>query len=621
MDVLFVNSIEFIEGNEHPQIGQLILKKILSKKYCTDYVNFDYLYKIGRVKYANSLMENLKRIAEYIIELEPKIVGFYTISDSFITTVKVAEILKKLAPQIKIIFGGPHASLTAEKCIEQFSFVDAVSIGEGEKSIVPLIDRLINNSPLSDVKGICYRENERIVVNPCNELISIDELNANDKLDFGDYNFNKNDSLMLEAGRGCPFKCSFCSTSVFWKRKYRVKSAERIVEEMEYYNKIHNITKFKLEHDMLTADRKYIKELCQHISNMKTQCTWTCSARIDCLDEDMLKEMRRSNCIAIYLGIETGSARMQKIENKNLNLEDVPKILKILKELEFNVTVSFIYGFYEENIEDFRETLKLMEKCLELDIKSIQLHKYMVLPGTEDSNMAYDDLYIDSENVGEISILYRELFKHKELYNLAESSKELFMQYYTFDTEVRKRYSKFDLFVVMLNIAMNLGFRSSVKSLIKKYGYEQLYIKHENLFFQCLDKSCELMLEEIISSSFFRNQLMNSFFNLMKVEYNEIDQMILKQIFMYEYKLYEFSKTKKFKAIEKLYQTYKFSIDIFTMLREGKLIVKDIFIMFVKEETRIKVMKINKDHKYFEENKIEIFESDRWELENEKIYI
>ncbi|WP_017417053.1 B12-binding domain-containing radical SAM protein [Clostridium tunisiense] len=621
MDVLFVNSIEFVEGNDHPQIGQLILKKILSKKYDTDYLNFDYLHKIGKIKYVNSLIENFKQIAEYIIELDPKVVGFYTISDSFITTVKVAEMLKKLAPQIKIIFGGPHASLIAEKCIEQFSFVDAVAIGEGEKLIVPLIDRLINDFSLSDVKGICYCESGKIIVNPCNELISIDELNANDKLDFGEYNFKKNDSLMLEAGRGCPFKCSFCSTSVFWKRKYRVKLAEKIVDDMEYYNKTHKVTKFKLEHDMLTANKKYIKELCEHISIMKMDYTWTCSARIDCLDEDILKEMRRANCTGIYLGIETGSARMQKIENKNLNLENAPKILKILKQLEFNVTVSFIYGFYEENIEDFRETLKLMEKCLEFDIDSIQLHKYMALPGTKDSNIVYDDLYFDPEYAGEVSILYRELFKCDELSNLAKSSKEMFMQYYTFDNEVRKRYSRFDLFIVMLNIAMNQGFRSSVKLLVKRYGYEQLYIKYEVLFCQYLDKYCDLVLEEIISGSFFRNQLIKSFLNVMKTECKELDETIFKQIFMFEYKFYELRYIKKFKQIEKPYQTYKFSIDIFAMIKEGKLIVKDTFVMFVREKTRLKVMKINENQNYFRENEIEVFESDGWELENEKIYI
>ena len=118
----------------------------MSPKYSVEIINFDYLAATGEFFYRDTINQNVEPMASIILKNRPKIVGFYTICHSFLPTLMLAKKISELDPKVKIIFGGPHASLTADYCLNTFKFIDAICIGESELIIMPLMDALINSN-------------------------------------------------------------------------------------------------------------------------------------------------------------------------------------------------------------------------------------------------------------------------------------------------------------------------------------------------------------------------------------------------------------------------------------------------------------------------------------------
>lgn len=131
--ILLVSSIEMMEGNELPQFGQLILRKILSSKYDVELFNFDWMNTMGELCYFNTVRENIEAFSDYLLSRAPEVIGFYTLSDSFAMTCMVSKRTKEKNSEIKIIYGGPHATIVAKECLEGLPFVDVVATREGRK--------------------------------------------------------------------------------------------------------------------------------------------------------------------------------------------------------------------------------------------------------------------------------------------------------------------------------------------------------------------------------------------------------------------------------------------------------------------------------------------------------
>ena len=134
-------------------------------------------------------------------------------------------------------------------------------------------------------------------------------------MNYAPFSVGKETDIELEAGRGCPYGCTFCSTSPFWGRKFRIKSVEALICEMVSFNKKYGVTKFSLVHDMFTANPGHLEHFCNNIIQEVPNFTWGCSSRVDVLNEAIIDKMRKANCKGIYLGIETGSPSMQKLIN------------------------------------------------------------------------------------------------------------------------------------------------------------------------------------------------------------------------------------------------------------------------------------------------------------------
>jgi len=322
------------------------------------------------------------RIARAILEYEPDAVGFTSLGCSFICSLQTAACLKAERRLLPILLGGPHATILYEQILRRFEVFDVVVRHEAESLILPLLEGLCQHQ-IDDVPGIAFRSGDKVIATTPAPLIK--DLDSLPFPAFDHYPIAEvRPSVMrIEVGRGCPFHCTFCSTASFFGRQYRLKSPARICAEMDHVAAAYGIRQFSLTHDLFTVNRKKVIEFCDYVWGRGY--AWSCSARMDCVDRQLLEHMAAAGCRAIYFGVETGSPRMQRITLKNQDLELYTPTLDIVRGLRLGATVSFITGYPEETQEDQGLTLDLIGAtlCRSDERLETQLHLLTPEPGTE----------------------------------------------------------------------------------------------------------------------------------------------------------------------------------------------------------------------------------------------
>lgn len=480
-DVLLVNGMDFLYSKTpSPYIGHYILEKVLRENgISVSQLNVDAERTSGRLRLPEDPDSVFNMLADRILSVSPRIVGFYTICSSFITTVQVAMKLHVKAPEVMIIFGGPHATITAEACLRDLGFLTAVCLGESEYSILPLVRALLDGIPLNGLAGIAWRKDGQIMKSPCCDLVPAERLTDYSISDYGPDYHGIDFSYTIEGGRGCPFHCTFCSTSTFWQRTFRIKPVDILIGEMDRCHREQGTSVFAIEHDMFTVNRQYITDFCNRLIEKGTPYRWRCSSRVDVLDEELASLMTKAGCIHIFLGIETGSPRMQKLIHKNLDLENAARITKYLKKCGLSVSASFIQGFPEETEEDFLQTVSLMEDLMIAGIDNLQLHPFMLLPGTEETTKVYGRAVFNERDI-DMSIYNRSMI-NEESRELIRKHREIFIQYYSFESEVRSKYPWFSTVFALASLRWN-AHRNTFITLARKPGLREIYLKYADLF-------------------------------------------------------------------------------------------------------------------------------------------
>ncbi len=321
-------------------------------------------------------------VADRILALQPDAVGFTTLGCNFACTIRIAHELRARRPDLALVLGGPHATILDREILARYPVFAAVVRGEADETIVPFANALAGATALSEVPGITYRNRDEI-----ERSMDPPQLRDLDALPFPAYDAYPIRELGLamlrvDAGRGCPFHCTFCSTATFFGRRYRLKSSGRLVDELDRLHDTYGVRAFTLNHDLFTVNARKIREFCNAVRGRGY--TWSCSARMDCVDDALLADMASAGCNAIYYGVETGSRRLQKVVEKNLNLDLYhPRVITSLG-LGIQTTASFITGYPDETRADQDETLAMIDDSIarygrELDV---QLHMLTPEPGT-----------------------------------------------------------------------------------------------------------------------------------------------------------------------------------------------------------------------------------------------
>ncbi|MDC8012652.1 B12-binding domain-containing radical SAM protein [Tahibacter soli] len=340
------------------------------------------LVRTGELPYDETLYA---RAAETILRESPDAVGFTSLGCSFLFALNVAQRLKRAEPDLPVMLGGPHATMLDRHILERYAPFDVVVRHEADE-ILPAVLAALPNRAFEAIPGISWRgANGAFRATPGKPIV--EDLDRLPLLPYEHYPIAELglDLLRVEAGRGCPFMCTFCSTATFFQRSFRLKSAERLVRELERLRDAYGYSDFKLDHDMFTVSKRKVREFCEAVRGRGFR--WRVSARVDCVNEALLEQMADAGCVGLYFGIETGSARMQKIAKKRLDLDLVAPTLAVTRRVGIATTTSFITGYPEETTDDQDDTLDMIGRCAD-EGNLAQLHILQPEPGTP----MYDEL-------------------------------------------------------------------------------------------------------------------------------------------------------------------------------------------------------------------------------------
>jgi radical SAM superfamily enzyme YgiQ (UPF0313 family) len=287
-----INAAYYTLGKPGVPLGLLCLAAVLEPAgFDITIIDPNMLIAEGKIQVREGFE---KDIAAYIADQKLDFAGFSTITNTYHHTLRIASALRELDGKIPVVLGGPQATHTDTKTLEAFEAIDAIVRGEGEIVILDLLRAMDQGSSFKDVAGITYREGKKIVRNEDAPLI--DDVNDLPFPAYHLYPVEGKEGVFLDAGRGCPYHCSFCSTCVFWKRRFRQKDPVRIADEMYILKKGYGVKSVDFTHDLFTLNRENVRELCGIIRKRKINLPWTCSTRIDCVDRELLKRMNRAGC-------------------------------------------------------------------------------------------------------------------------------------------------------------------------------------------------------------------------------------------------------------------------------------------------------------------------------------
>jgi hypothetical protein len=338
--------------------------------------------------------------AEHILTFGPDVVGFGTICSGFPASIAVAKALKARRPSLPVLMGGPQASLVVNHLLREVPEVDFVLTGESDHTFARFLEGFHQGRPQA-VPGMAWREGGAVRLEPGGPPV---DLNALPMCDYGMWPLLEawengwfEGGVPIDAGRGCPFRCSFCSTSLFFRRRYRIKSASRLEEEIRHLYRSFGFTRFRLTHDSFTTNRNDVVDICRVLAASDVPgLSWTCSARVDAVDSELLKIMWKGGCRGLFFGVETGTPRMQKAIQKNLDMEAVETALSKAFDLGFRVVISCIVGFPEEKWEDVEGTLRVLLRWSNLSRVYGQVHLLAPQNGTPLLAKYGDRLQFDS---------------------------------------------------------------------------------------------------------------------------------------------------------------------------------------------------------------------------------
>jgi len=311
------------------------------------------------------------------MEYEPHFVGTSCLTPGRHNSFKVLSQAKLLlGDQCRTIIGGPHADIMAEQIRDNYPFIDYIVKGEGEKTLFSVImDTIIDIGKSSSPDGNCIINTE-----PLLDINSI-PFPAWDlaHLESDRYIGNADIRVPIIASRGCKGHCTFCSTWKFWK-KYRVRKAENIVNEIEYIVNNFNKKHFVFEDDSLSCNINTSKEILNSIIEHNLGIKFFATMRADGIDDELAQLLKEAGCYGVSIGFESGSQKVLDIYKKGITVEQNIQAAKTVKSSGLQLCALMIYGGVLEGPETSSENRKFIEEIKPDNVGT--LSQLWILPGT-----------------------------------------------------------------------------------------------------------------------------------------------------------------------------------------------------------------------------------------------
>ncbi len=357
------------------------------------------------VKILDAEAENVspQQAAEKIAELNPRLAGIIVLGSnpSAASTPKMTAAgqtlceLHKIAPHIKTLLGGLHPSALPERTLNDET-VDFVCQGEGFYTILHLLEILGSGKKADEyrIDGLWYKKNGTIISNPPAEPIkNLDELPfaAWDLLPMDKYrahnwhcfdNLNERDHYaVIYTSLGCPFNCNYCNIhALYGKPGIRFRSPEKVVEEIDLLVNTYQIKNLKIIDELFVLNHARVRKLCELLIDRGYSLNIWAYARVDTVNESLMKTMKQAGINWLAFGIESASDNVREGVTKRFSQETIKNAIMIAHDANIYVMGNFIFGLPDDTLQTMQETLDLAK---ELNLEYINFYTAMAYPGSE----------------------------------------------------------------------------------------------------------------------------------------------------------------------------------------------------------------------------------------------
>lgn len=359
-----------------PPLGLLSLGAVLEQN--------NYEVKVYDSDLLNSTIEQL---LEFIKDYKSDFIGIYCNTSNYHRVIDYANRIKKIS-KAPICLGGPHPITDPENVLKNKS-VDYVVMGEGEITLIELLDALSKNKDLKNIKGVAYKKSkDEIIVNQKRESIqNLDTLPMParhlvpiEKYRPSPHHYLKLPMATMMASRGCPFGCLFCASRNVWGRNYRACSVDKVIEEIKFLVDRYGIKNINFWDDLWGFHKDWTEDFCRRMINEKIKISWSCERRVDTGDFKTMKLMKKAGCYSIFYGFESLDQDCLDAINKGIKVEQIENIIKLTKKAGIEVRANFILGLPNETPEKVKTMLK---RIFKLNPDYIKFNVLTPYPGTE----------------------------------------------------------------------------------------------------------------------------------------------------------------------------------------------------------------------------------------------
>ncbi|NQT22034.1 MAG: radical SAM protein [Candidatus Omnitrophica bacterium] len=380
-----------------------------------------------------------KEAVSTALEWGARYIGVTATTDIIFAAGEIADLIKARTKDTLVIIGGAHVTAVPEDTLNKFRSFDFGIVGEGEKTLKEVVDALESGLNVYEVKGIAYRKDNKVkITGPRDFVEDLDSLGYPSWQLLPEIpkfykptllNYKRLPAVSLVTSRGCPGKCAFCDTRVFGSR-YRMHSADYVLETVRYLKDNFGIKEICFYDDVFTIFKKRLTQICKGFQDSVKGIHWSCQARVNAVDYEMMKMMKKSGCWKISFGIESGADSVLKLMDKRATAEQAKKAIRLAKRAGLEVEGYFILGFFGENSDTIKATNKFI---MNSDLDIALLSYFLPLPGSPAYPNAnkYGEFNEDWENMNAFDSENLQFIPHgmsnKEL---VKAQKEIYRNFY-----------------------------------------------------------------------------------------------------------------------------------------------------------------------------------------------
>jgi len=379
---------------------------------------------------------DIETAVQQIIADRPDVLAVSVATPAVNNTLKMVSKVKQALPNIRVVSGGPHATIFPDEMIN--NGMDVAVRGEGEQTIADLVRHYNGRMDINMIDGISYRQNGRVIHSPDRKL-----LKNLDELPFPAWEFfpvkqyesvfkRARLSLPILTSRGCPGKCTFCYKGIFGSR-FRIRSPESILGEVYYLKENFKIEEFSIIDDCFTIHPKRAVAFCDLLIKNAVNIPWSLPAgiRVDTVSEELLKKLQAAGCYRVGFGIETGNADIMKSIKKGITLDQAQRAVSLSKKMGMECTANFMIGNLDETVDSVNDTIRF---AIALDPDYAQFTRAIPFPGSEMYRTLKDQGNIITQNWDDYDYLSTntKIFIHKRLSHetIQKKMKEAYRRFY-----------------------------------------------------------------------------------------------------------------------------------------------------------------------------------------------